>query len=129
MVAEDEIRVAAIQETQYGEKAVLDSHYLTKDVIKNLPWKAYSEELDEHGSLRAKAESRGVNTKTSELTEFFDAVDQYGFSDEFATHVSWEPDALDGDGAWTIDREAASEAVDFWRFLGYTVTVEDDVTL
>jgi len=118
------IVVAEIEETKYGEEAIIDSPYEAKDYISALPWKTYTEEIDEHGSLKAKAESRGTNTKTSEMFELFEAMDEFGFSDEFATHVGWEPDALGGDGAWTIDKEAVPEAVNFWEFAGFDVEVE-----
>lgn len=127
MADEDTIIVESIQETKFGEKAVIDSPYTAKDAIKFLPWNEYQEEVREHGSLKGKAESRGTNTKTSELVELFNAMEQYGFSKDFATHQSWDPDALDGAGAWTIDAEALNEAVDFWRFLGYRVEVGESV--
>lgn len=127
MSDEDTITVESIQETKYGEKAVIDSPFTAKDAIKFLPWNEYQEEVKEHGSLKGKAQSRGTNTKTSELVELFDSMEQYGFSQDFSTHQSWDPDALDGEGAWTIDKEAVSEAVDFWRFLGYHVEVADSV--
>jgi len=124
------ILAVEIQETDFGEKVVLDSPYDSRHIIKNLPWKEYGEEVSEYGSLKEKAEARGTNTKTSQLMEVFDAYEQYGFSDDFATHVSWDPEALGPDtGAWTIDREAWVEAADFFQFAGYTVEVEDDVEL
>lgn len=129
-MSDNTIKAVKIQETDFGEKVVLDSPYESKDYIRHLPWKEYQEEVNEHGSLKSKAESRGVNTKTSELMDVFDAMEQYGFSDEFATHVSWDPDALGPDeGAWTIDREAFGEASDFFEFCGYNIEVEDGVEL
>lgn len=129
-MSENTILAVEVQETDFGEKVVLDSPFEAKDHIKHLPWKEYSEEVGEHGSLKAKAESRGVNTKTSELTEVFDAMEQYGFSDDFATHVSWDPEALGPEaGAWTIDVESFTEAKDFFEFCGYSVEVADDVEL
>jgi len=129
MADDNTITVESIQETEYGEKAIIDSPFEAKDAIKHLPWKAYGEEIEEHGSLKKKAESRGTNTKTSELVEVFDAMEKYGFDKNFATHVSWNPDALDGEGAWTIDAEAVPEAVDFWRFLGYQTSVAEGVDI
>jgi len=129
MVDDNTIRVESIQEQKYGEKAVIDSPYAAKDYIKFLPWKAYEDELDEHGSLKGKAQNRGTNTKTSELMKLFDEMEKYGFSNDFATHVSWDPDALDGDGAWTIDAGSVPEAADFWQFAGYTVTTGEGVDL
>lgn len=129
MVDDNTIQIVSIQETEYGEKAVIDSPYEAKDAISQLPWKEYEKEVAEHGSLREKAESRGTNTKTSELIELFNAVEKYGFSDDFCTHQSWDPNALDDGGAWTIDKDAVKEAVDFWEFLGYTVEMDDEVDL
>jgi len=129
-MSDNKIRVAEIQETDFGEKAVIDSPFDAKAHIKHLPWKEYSEEVSEHGSLEGKAQSRGTNTKTSELYPVFEEMEQYGFSDDFATHVSWEPDAIGPDeGAWTIDVEALPEATDFWEFAGYTVVNDTDVDL
>lgn len=129
MVDDNTIQIVSIQETEYGEKAVIDSPYEAKDAISQLPWKEYEKEVAEHGSLREKAESRGTNTKTSELIELFNAMEKYGFSDDFCTHQSWDPNALDDGGAWTIDKDAVKEAVDFWQFLGYTVEMDDEVDL
>lgn len=123
----DTIEVAAVQETDFGEKVVIDSPFEAKDYIKFLPWEEYASEVSEHGSLKGKAESRGTNVKSSDMLEIFDAMEQYGFPDDFATHVSWDPDALNGEGAWTIDREAAETAKDFWEFCGFTVEVETDL--
>lgn len=129
-MSDDTITAVAVLETDFGEKVALDSPFETKDLIKHLPWKAYSEEVSEYGSLKEKAQSRGTNTKTSELIDVFDAYEAYGFSDDFATHVSWEPDALGPDkGAWTIDADTFDEAADFFQFAGYTVDVPDDVEI
>jgi hypothetical protein len=124
------ISAEAVVETDFGEKVALQSPYEAKDLIKHMPWKEYADEIREFGSLKAKAESRGTNTKTSELTKVFQAYEKYGFSDEFATHVSWNPDALGaGSGAWTIDREAWAEASDFFEFAGYEVESATGVSL
>lgn len=129
-MSEDVITAVEVIETDFGEKIVLDSPYESRMLLKHLPWKEYGEEVNEYGSLKEKAEARGTNTKTSELMEVFDAYEQYGFSDDFATHISWMPDALGPDtGAWTIDREAWVEAADFFQFAGYSVEVDDDVDL
>ena len=121
------IEVAEIQETSFGEKAVIDSPFEAKDYIKFLPWNAYSEEIKDHGSLKAKAEDRGTNVKSSDMKKIFDAMEKYGFSDDFTTHVSWDPDALNGEGAWTIDTSAVEEAADFWQFAGFNVQITADL--
>lgn len=121
------IKITEIQETNFGEKAVIESPFEAKDYIKHLPWKEYSEELKEHGTLLAKAESRG-GSLDSNAVEALDAIEQFDFSDDFQTHVSWDAHALgQGQGAWTIDVEAVPEASKFWEFAGFTVEVADGV--
>lgn len=130
MADDNTIKAVAIIETDWDEKIALDSPYESRHILQYLPWKAYSEEIDEYGSLKEKAEARGTNTKTSELMEVFDAYEQFGFSDDFSTHISWNPDALGPDeGAWTIDKDAWGEAAEFFEFAGYSVEVADDVNL
>jgi|APHM01.1.fsa_nt_gi hypothetical protein len=129
MSDEGTITVVEVQETQFGEKVLLDSPYESRHLIKHAPWKKYEEEVEEYGSLREKAESRGVNTKTSELFRVFDTFEMFEFSDEFAAHQSWESDALDGGGAWSVDRECWDELSDLFEFAGYEVAVSDDVNL
>lgn len=126
-MSDDTITLVEVQETQYGEKVVIDSPYETKEWISNLPWKEYSEEVAEHGSLQEKAEDRGINTKTSELIDVFAEMETYGFSPDLATHNTWDPNALDGSGAWTIDLDAVEEVIDFWEFAGLTVEVSNEV--
>lgn len=128
-MSEDTIRAVEIYEGDFQEKVVLDSPYEARHVIKFLPWQEYQDEVDEYGSLREKAQTRGTNTKTSELVQVFDAYEKYGFSDDFATHQSWDPDALGGDGAWTIDANSFDEAADFFQFAGYDIEVADNVDL
>lgn len=129
-MSETTITAGAVLEDDFGEVVALESPYEARHVIKFLPWKQYQEEIDEYGSLKKKAEARGTNTKTSELLEVFEAYEQYGFSDDFATHQTWEPDALaPGQGAWTVDKEAFDELADFFQFAGYNVEVADGVEL
>ena len=111
------ITATAIVETQYGEIVELDSPYSAKDIIKALPWRTVSEEIDEHGSLRAKHESAGLEESAIDAAESFD------FSDDFAAHALWKDDA------WTIDRDAWTEAREFFEFAGYDVNVSNGVSL
>jgi hypothetical protein len=128
MSDDNTIEIVEVQETDFGEKVIVDSPFEAKDFIKHLPWKEYQEEVSEHGSLKQKAKDRGTNVKTSELMEVFDSMEEYGFPDDFATHVSWDPNALGVDeGAWTIDREAVDTAADFWRFVGFNVKISADL--
>lgn len=128
-MSDDTIIAAEIVETEFQEKVAIDSPYEARYIVKHLPWKSYQEEIDEYGSLKEKAQDRGTNTKTSELMEVFDAYEQYGFSDDFACHQSWDGDALGGDGAWMIDKDSWQEAADFFEFAGYTVETAEDVPL
>lgn len=123
-MSEDIIKAVEIQETKYGEKIVLQSPYEARYFIKALPFNTLSEEIAEHGSLRAKLESRDVAEGAIQATEDF------SFSTGFQTHASWEPDALgEDDGAWTIDVLAWDEASDFFEFVGFETEVADDVNL
>lgn len=126
-MSENTITIVAIEETAYGEKAIVDSPFEAKDYIKYLPFKEYEKEVAEHGSLKGKASDRGDNVKTSTMLEIFNAMEKYGFPDDFAAYPSWNADALSGDGAWMIDRDAVETAKDFWEFVGYNVEVETDL--
>ena len=124
MANEDTIEVVEIQETDYDEKVVLDSPYDAKEFINALPWKPLHEEVEEHGSLRAKLESRGVAEGA------INAAEKFGFSEDFAAHASWESNALGyEDGAWLIDLDTFEEAKEFFEFSGFNVTVRSDVAL
>jgi hypothetical protein len=129
-MTEGTITAEAVLEDDFGEVVALDSPYESRHYLKHLPWKEYSQEVDEYGSLKEKAEARGTNVKTSELVAVFSDMRQYGFSDDFCVHQSWEPDALGpGEGAWTIDKDAFDEARDFFEFVGYEVEVAEGVEL
>lgn len=123
MAQDGEIVLTDIQETQWDEEAVLDSPFEAKDFIKVLPWKTYGEEIDEYGSLREKARERDMGIDDAAL----DAVEAYqeaeGFSDDFATHVSWDGQI----NKWTIDADAFEEARRFWEFAGFKVSVSPNV--
>lgn len=116
-MSEDTITAVEVVETDFGEKVVLDSPFDAKDFIKVLPWNSFEEEVEEHGSLGAKAVSRGM----SEDNVAIQAAEDFDFSDGFATHVSWEPDALQGNGAWTIDAASLDEATEFFEHCGFEV--------
>jgi hypothetical protein len=129
-MSEDVIRAEKVIETQFDEKVALQSPYSSRHYLKHLPWKSFGEEIDEHGSLKNKAESRGTNTKTSELLEVFEVYQQFGFSDDFSVHHSWDPHALDDDeGAWVVDRNSFDELREFFEFAGFEVEVAEQVNL
>lgn len=115
-MTEDTIVAAELQETEFGEKLALQSPYDALQFMKSLPWKTLEEEVAEHGSLRAKLEDRDVEEGA------INAAEDFGFSDDFAAHASWEPRALDPDtGAWMIDPDAWEEASEFFEFAGFEV--------
>ena len=123
-MSEDMITAFEVQETDYGEELVLKSPFDAKEFIQVLPWKDLSEEIAEHGSLRAKAEGRDVAEGAIQ------AAEDFGFSDDFAAHASWDPNALGRDnGAWTIDVDAWGEASEFFEFVGFETEVAPDVNL
>jgi len=122
MTDEDTIVAVEIQETEYGEVLALQSPFDAKDFIQALPWKSLSEEVEEHGSLRAKLEGRDVPEAAIQ------AAEDFGFSDAFSTHASWDPNAFGyEDGGWTIDVDAGDEASNFFEHWGFDVETRADV--
>lgn len=120
------ITAVEVQETQYGEELVIESPFEAKDYIKVLPWKKLSEEVEEHGSLREKVVSRGMSADAVAIKE----AENFGFSDDFAAHASWDPDALGYEqGAWTIDVDAWDEASDFFKAVGFDTEKRASVTV
>lgn len=121
-MSEDTITAIEVQETEYGETLVIDSPFDAKGFINSLPWKTLSEEVSEHGSLRAKLEGRDVPDAAIQ------AAEDFGFSDDFEAHPSWDPNALGyEDGAWTIDVDAWAEASEFFEFAGFETEVRAGV--
>jgi len=119
-MTKDAIVAVEVQETDFGEKVVLQSPFDAKDFIKVLPWKELQEEVAESGSLREKAVSRGMSEDNVAIQAIEDYMEEEGFSSTFATHASWESDALGrSEGAWTIDAEAWSEAQEYFEFCGF----------
>lgn len=125
MSQDGEIVLTDIQETEWDEKAMLDSPFEARSFIKCLPWKEYAEEIDEYGSLRQKARVRDMGIADAAL----DAVEAYqeshGFPDDFATHVSWDNEQ----NKWTIDADAFEEARAFWEFAGFEVNTSPGVSV
>lgn len=122
-MTEEPIIAFEVVETQYGEKIVLKSPYDAKNFIKVLPFKELQEEVAEHGSLKEKAMSRGMGGDAVAIK----AAEDFDFSDGFATHVSWEPNALGSDGAWLIDVDAWEESKEFFEFAGFDVEDHTDI--
>lgn len=123
-MTEDEI-IRAVEriETDFDEKIILDSPFEAKEFINALPWQKLEDEEEEYGSLEAKLESRDVADAA------IDAAAQFGFSDDFASHATWDPDKLDGRGAWLIDADTFHEAADFFQFVGYDVEIDDNLEI
>lgn len=123
-MTDDTIVAFEVQETDYDEELVIKSPFDAKEFISALPWKTLAEEVEEHGSLRAKLESRDVAAGA------IDAAEDFEFSDGFEAHASWDPNALGrDDGAWTIDVDAWDEASEFFEFVGFETEVRDQVSL
>jgi hypothetical protein len=111
-----DIIAVEVQETKYDEVVVLETPYDAKDFIDALPWNTLEEEEEEHGDLRTKLENRDVADAAIQ------AAEDFNFSDTFSAHQSWDPNALGRDnGAWTIDRDALGEALEFFEFCGFEV--------
>jgi hypothetical protein len=122
-MSDEAIVAVAVVETDFGEKVALDSPFDAKDFISVLPWKELSEEVDEHGSLKEKAISRGMGADNVAIK----AAEDFEFSDDYAAHPSWEPDALGGDGAWLVDVDSWDKTKEFFEFCGFDV--EDKTSL
>lgn len=122
-MTEDTITAARIDETEYGEVLVLKSPFDAKEFINALPFFPLEEEIEEHGSLRNKLEGRDVNDAAIR------AAEDFGFSDDFSAHPSWDDSAFGADGAWTIDVDAWDEASDFFEFAGFETEVRPDVNV
>jgi len=119
-MTEDAIVAVEVQETDFGEKVVLESPFDAKDFIKVLPFNEISEEISKHGSLEQKAVSRGMSADNVAIRAIEDYHEQEGFTDTFAAHPSWEPDAFGrSEGAWTIDAGAWDEASKYFEFCGF----------
>lgn len=123
-MSDEAIVAVEVQETEYGEKVAIQSPFDAKDFIKVLPWKELQEEEEEYGSLREKAVSRGMGSDAVAI----EAAEDFEFSDDFAAHASWEPNAFGyEDGGWTIDVEAWDEAKEFFEFCGFEVEDRTDL--
>ena len=119
-MSDEPIVAAEVVDTQYGEKVLLRSPFDAKDFVKVLPYFDVQSELEEHGSLRRKATSRGMSEDNIAIVAVEDYMDEHGFADDFAAHPSWESDAFGiDDGAWTIDADALEEAFEFFEFAGF----------
>lgn len=124
MSNDDSIVAVEVLETENGEKLVLDSPYDAKPFINALPWKKLEDEVEEHGSFRAKLEDFDVDEAAIQAAEEFD------FDDEFSAHPTWDATALgEDDGAWLIDAGSWDEARDFFEFCGFEVEVSAEVAL
>jgi hypothetical protein len=119
-MSEDTIIAIEVIDTDYGEKVALQSPFEAKDFIKVLPFKEFSDEVSEHGSLRAKAVSRGMGEDNVAIAAVEEYVEEEGFSPDFAAYASWEPELFGPeDGGWVLDTDALDEAFDFFEFAGF----------
>jgi hypothetical protein len=113
-MTEDTIVAVEVQETDYGEKVALQSPFDAKDFIKALPWEQVRDEVSDHGSLAEMAQSGDVAAGA------VDAVSDFDFSDDYASHASWDPNAFGyEDGGWTVDADTLDETMEFFEFVGF----------
>lgn len=127
-MSEDTITAVEVQDTDFGEKIVLESPFDAKDFIKVLPFNTVSDEIREYGSLGEKAISRGMGEDNVAIAAIDDYQEQDGFSVDFEAHPSWDADALGkGHGAWTIDADAWSAASDYFEFCGFETENQTNV--
>lgn len=118
-VNEGEIVFDDVVETRYDEKAAIASRYEAKDFIQVMPWQDYSDEVEEYGSLREKAEERGTDLHDAAL----EAAEAFDFSDDFSAHSDWDQPTE----RWLIDLDAVDEAKEFFEFCGFEVRFENGV--
>lgn len=103
-MSENTITIEEIVETDFGEKAAIDSPYEAKQFIKFTPW----------------SEDDGVNyDELEDDTE----TPEFEFSDDFAAYHTWDPDAY----RWMVNVESLSETIDFLESVGFEVEVSDSV--
>lgn len=98
------ITAVEIQETDFGEKVVLDSPYDAREYIAYMPWE------------------NGDGTNPDELDEDTDEPD-FEFSDGFEAHHTWDGEAYN----WLVDVDAFSEIREYFESVGFEVTVDGDV--
>lgn len=117
-MTDDNIVAVEIQETEYGEKVVLQSPFDAKDFIKALPFMEYGN----YDNYTAEMERNGVADGAMH------AAEDFGFSDEFSTHRSWNPTALGQEvGAWLVDVDSLDETIEFLEFCGFEVENNTDL--
>lgn len=101
------IVIEELVETQYGEKAVIESPYHAKDYIKVLPWQP-----DEFQVADIDDDNRN---------DVREAVEEFDFPQEFTAHPRWNGDA------WEIDASAALTAAEFWAEQNFNVEIEPNL--
>lgn len=101
------ITAVEIQETEYGEKVVLDSPFESKEYVKFLPW------------------GDGDEPNYDELEADTDTP-SFEFSDGYASHTKALFDDGDFEG-WAVDVDSWEETREFFESVGFTVEIGDDV--
>jgi hypothetical protein len=105
------ITVSEVVESEYGEKAILESPFEAKDWIKALPW----------GD--GKFSNPGVPNTDSVPDDVAEAAEDFDWSEDYESHVNWNGEN------WEVDPEALEEAAIFWELNGFDVEVETDADL
>lgn len=111
-MTDDTIVAVDVIETEYGEKVALQSPFDAKDFIKAMPFMAYGSYDDYEQELRSNDLPNGA----------IQAALDFDFSNDFATHRSWDPNAFGrDDGGWVVDKDALAESFDFFEHCGFEV--------
>lgn len=98
------ITAEEIQETNFGEKVVLDSPYEARDYVAFMPW------------------DNGDDTNPDEFEDSGDVPD-FEFSDDFGAHHKWDADEY----KWKVDVDAFEEIHAYFESVGFEVEVADSV--
>lgn len=101
-MSKGKITATAIEEQEFGEKAILDSPYEAKDYLNALPW-GEEDDYDE-----------------SRLSDASDRPD-FTFESAFSAHQRWNPD----ESRWEVDAEALPVLEKYFEAAGFEVDFSD----
>jgi len=93
-----EVTATTIVETEFGEKAALDTDFAVKDYLNALPW------------------GEEDNYDESRLSDANDRPD-FTFESGFAAHQRWNPD----ESRWEVDAEALPVLEKYFEAAGFEV--------
>ncbi len=101
-MSEAEVTATTIVETEFGEKAALDTVYKCRHYLNALPW-GEEDDYDE-----------------SRLSDANDRPD-FTFESGFAAHQRWNPD----ESRWEVDAEALPVLEKYFEAAGFEVDFSD----